>query len=174
MKTYTGRDVGKIIEPALKKAKKRIVVIAPWVSKKYLSILVDKAKKGAHVIVVTTTKNKAVGAFKPCGRPSWKKVLISIIIPPLFFYYLWKRLRSEKFPFEMYVVDESNFIHSKIYVFDDVVITGSANLTHSGLWKNEETVIVIPKGSQKDVLRDVKKVVERARKNAVIKISCRG
>lgn len=40
------------------------------------------------------------------------------------------------------VYPESRMAHSKIYVVDDVAVTGSANLTRSGLWRNIETVTV--------------------------------
>ncbi len=40
------------------------------------------------------------------------------------------------------VYQESRMAHSKIYVVDDVAVTGSANLTRSGLWRNLKTIIV--------------------------------
>ncbi len=41
---------------------------------------------------------------------------------------------------EVKFVPEEKFVHSKIYIFDDVAFIGSANLTYNSLWKNVETV----------------------------------
>ena len=173
VKTYSGKDVGKYIEPALEKAKKRIIVISPWISKKYLDILVRKAREGAKVVIVTSTKNRNLKDFENiCGRRiSWKVLLISIVIPPLF-YYLWKKRKRERIPLEVYVVDERHFVHSKIYVFDDVVITGSANLTQHGLWKNTESIVIFPKGQQRSVLNDARKIINKAKKEAIVSVNC--
>ena len=50
---YTGRDCGKIVEPLLQKARKRIWVATPYISEEYASLLVLKAREGVDVRVLT-------------------------------------------------------------------------------------------------------------------------
>jgi len=200
VRTYSGKDVGKYIEPALEKAKKRIIVISPWISKKYLELLVQKAKEGAKVVIVTSTKNRDLKRIESiCGSRSnianslvllslalalllyselqWvlepvRSVLAFLPLVASLWYALRKSASRERFPLEIYVVDDSHFVHSKIYVFDDVVITGSANLTQSGLWKNTESIVIFPKGQQKSVINDARKIINKAKKEATLSINC--
>jgi len=205
VKTYSGKDVGKYIEPALEKAKKRIIVISPWISKKYLDLLIQKAREGVKVIIVTSSKNKNLKDFEnACGTEGnggsllilffmlfvaflyyyqlpWIPGIIKVVFPFLFFglslwLLIWKTIREAErrisLPLEIYVVDDTHFVHSKIYVFDDIVITGSANLTQHGLWKNTESIVIFPKGQQRSVLNDARKIINKAKKEAIVSVNC--
>lgn len=64
---YTGRDCGKIVEPLLQKAKKRIWVATPYISEEYASLLVLKAKEGVNVRILTvdlSENRKAIAQLK--------------------------------------------------------------------------------------------------------------
>ncbi len=159
---YSGRDVGKLLEPALYSARKRIIVVSPWISKKYAEELRSKAERGVDVTVVTSTKCLW---YEEIARacPSRVRRLLSKLFPFL----------SKKVKLRLYVLDDTNFVHSKIYVFDNVAFVGSANLTYTSLWKNEETVAII-KGWWKlrKVLKEVKKIIKEAERKAVFKKKC--
>lgn len=68
---YTGRDCGKIIEPLLQKAKKRIWVATPYISEEYASLLALKAREGVEVRVLTvdlSENRKAIAQLRSGAR----------------------------------------------------------------------------------------------------------
>ncbi|MCE4602028.1 MAG: phospholipase D-like domain-containing protein [Desulfurococcales archaeon] len=61
-------------------------------------------------------------------------------------YTLVKYLVSEEAPaaplIPVKVYPARAIVHSKMYIIDGVAVTGSANLTRSGLWRNMETITI--------------------------------
>ncbi|HEC96287.1 MAG TPA: hypothetical protein ENI59_01245, partial [Euryarchaeota archaeon] len=53
IETVTGRKSGKIVENAIKNAKRRIYVVSPYISSDYAKLLLRKALDGVEVFVVT-------------------------------------------------------------------------------------------------------------------------
>ena len=120
MKTYSGPTAGSNIEPVLRNARKSIWIISPWLGKEYAKQLAFLSQKGIEVRIVTSNvdyNNKSLEVFKASENPN----LIPLV------------LDKEKVA----------FIHSKIYIVDKVhAITGSANLTYSGLNSNIESLSI--------------------------------
>jgi phosphatidylserine/phosphatidylglycerophosphate/cardiolipin synthase-like enzyme len=57
----------------------------------------------------------------------------------LFGILLWKYTRGMNARLHLKVVS-SDFIHEKLYISDTIAITGSANLTYSGMHRNIESI----------------------------------
>ncbi len=229
-RVYTGRDCGKVIEPLLRKARKRIWIVTPYLSEDYASILVSKAREGVdiRVLVVDLSENrKAIRLLGQVPKPrirvfplrlalliammtlvlyvftllapgsvsylvfvsialyaleaaselllflrSWSvwlgvtgasigllyiagvsitlqnairihvalATLVLLIICVIDLVYARRRPPIPRV--HLRIVPKSKFVHSKIYIIDDVGIIGSANLTRAGLWHNMETIAI--------------------------------
>lgn len=118
MKTYTGSNAGSLIEPVLWNSRESVWIISPWVGKNYAKQLVLLSQKGIEVRLVTSNvdyNGESLEIFKVSENPN---LMLSV-------------LDQEK----------ATFIHSKIYIIDKShAISGSANLTYSGLNKNVESL----------------------------------
>ncbi len=282
VRTYSGRDCGKIIEPLIRGAKRRLWIVSPYISREYAEILVEKARQGVDVRVVTCDIDENADAIEvlrrggvgwfiysflvvalsivglamgllgygnyagpilafasflglatniilllssvklwllalgiaaillmlPITFAGWRPSVIDLV-GNLFLYqaivssyivaYLNLRilrkpkprteLEVEKVPITstqvvgsmstamhgydtmsstettildtqlrrgvaLKLVHVERFVHSKIYVCDDVAIVGSANLTRAGLWKNYETITIF----EGEEVREVEKM----------------
>ncbi len=195
MRTLSGKGVGREIEPLLRRAKKRIWVVSPFISEKYAKLLIKKAEEGVDVRVITTERSAKM--FRPKRFILTKTAasllsLASVVEPPLLIIpvilvcYIFKLeglvisvvgglisvlLQSHlplSFLLSAYplirkgklrvVTTSKTFVHSKLYVIDDVAISGSANLTVSGLWKNYETITIFEGREARDVVSLFKKM----------------
>ena len=58
------------------------------------------------------------------------------------FYFIGMAGGSRKSRMHVRVV-RGNFVHEKVYISDSMAITGSANLTYSGMHKNTERIAII-------------------------------
>lgn len=116
-KTFSGDFAGAHIRPLLDNAKKSLWIISPWLGKDYAQILTSISQKGIEVRIITS-KNK------------FNIESLEII------------KASENPNLHFLVFDEkATFIHSKIYLADNKNgISGSANLTYSGLNTNVESL----------------------------------
>jgi len=88
VKTYTGRGAGVFIENQVLTAKEKIYVCSPWISKKYAEKLVQLAKSGVEVKIITSEaeENKYVVAFEGEDAQRVEKDYMT----------LWNIYRSEK------------------------------------------------------------------------------
>ena len=80
-------------------------------------------------------------------------ILISFLfkshLPLVTFLSLYVLMKRERLKV---AVTPKTFVHSKLYIIDDVAISGSANLTVSGLWRNYETVTVFEGKEAKELI----------------------
>ncbi len=53
-RSYTGRDVGRVLEPLLRGARRRLWVCSPYLSPEYTRLLAGKAREGVDVRLVTS------------------------------------------------------------------------------------------------------------------------
>jgi hypothetical protein len=120
MKTYSGHNAGSSIEPILWNARKAVWIISPWVGKDYAKQLVSLSQKGIEVRVVTSNvdyNSESLAVFKASDNPK----LILLVLDK----------------------EKVGFIHSKLYIVDRAhAISGSANLTYSGLNSNVESLSI--------------------------------
>ena len=217
-RSYTGRDAGRIIEPLLRDAQRRIWVSSPYISPEYAALLVEKHRRGVDVRVVTSDAPSNAEALQVLSQgfivkkdylPAIAVFLLVMFSWASFFYYdsrgleppLWVLsgfllslfllrlpgliagllgavlaevvagylgvsddaaflagfgfgvllfsivkyarpvlLQGQGVPLLVYPQDR--MVHAKIYIIDNTAITGSANLTRSGLWRNMETLTI--------------------------------
>ena len=118
MKTYCGSTAGSLLEPMLWDAQESIWVISPWIGKYYAEKLVSFVEKGVEVRIITSNVDY--------NRES---------------HAIFKAYDNQRL--FLLVLDQNKvaFIHSKIYIVDKkYAISGSANLTNSGLNYNVESL----------------------------------
>lgn len=118
MRTYCGSTAGSSLEPILWNARESIWIISPWLGKYYAERLASLAQEGIEVRIVTSNvdyNRESLEVIKAYEHPNLK----------------------------LLVLDQNKvaFIHSKIYIVDkQYAISGSANLTYSGLNSNVESL----------------------------------
>ncbi len=119
----SSREIGKVIEPLLQDARKSIDVSSPYISPKYAHMLVNKSKNGVKIRVLTWIQ-------KP-GEENINE-----------YRYHVESLRILKENVnDNLKVRVTDRLHAKIYIVDNkIAITGSANLTEKGLYRNYEHI----------------------------------
>lgn len=128
----TSRSVGRILEPLLRGAKKSLDISSPFISPKYARMLVEKSKEGVKVRVLTSAPKE--------GELKHHLEALEIL----------KQNISDSL--EVRIAES---LHAKMYIIDKkTVVTGSANLTESGLFRNLEHIEV--KMEPKTVDEDMK------------------
>lgn len=120
MKTYSGQTAGSNIEPVLWNARESIWIISPWLGKDYAKRLASLSQRGVEVRIVTSNvdyNSESLEVFKASKNPN----LMLLVLDK----------------------ERVAFIHSKIYLVDKAhTISGSANLTYSGLNSNVESLSI--------------------------------
>ncbi|MCW3984742.1 MAG: phospholipase D family protein [Candidatus Bathyarchaeota archaeon] len=124
MKTYSGTNAGSKIRPLIDNAKESVWVITPWLGKEYAELLAHLSQKGIDVRIITSRVDYNIESIKILNACMNANLRILI-------------LDKEK------TSDNSVFVHAKIYLSDKRhAISGSANLTYSGLNSNVETLSI--------------------------------
>ncbi len=156
-RTYTGRDTGRILEGLLKRARRRLWVSTPYLSPEYAALLERKHREGVDVRLVTSdspVNRRALARLAVTQPRGFWETLASWILYLLAVLLAGKRARRRlqalassdvkvvgwRVPLRIYPV--SRLVHSKIYIVDGVAVTGSVNLTKTGLWRNTETITI--------------------------------
>ncbi len=120
LRTYCGANAGSQIERVLWNAEKSAWVISPWIGKDYARRLVSLSENGVEVRIITTNVDFNAESTK-----------------------ILRTARNTNLRFLVMDKERTGLIHAKIYVVDDkYAISGSANLTFSGLHSNLENLII--------------------------------
>ena len=147
MRTYVGRGAGAFIENQFFAAPKTkfLLVCSPWISPKYAARIVDMARRGINVKVITSDSPEpnhqaALRVFDDFAKPprDWLGRIPKDWTPP---------------PIEILKVKE-RFIHAKVYVKEGYAVVGSANLTESGLWQNAEYIVIFEGEEAEQIISD--------------------
>ena len=147
MKTYVGRGAGAFIENQFFAAPKTtfLLICSPWISPTYAKRIVEAARKGATVKIITSDSpelnhQEALKIFDDFAKPprDWLGRIPKDWAPP---------------SIEILKVKE-RFIHAKIYAKDEYAVVGSANLTESGLWKNAEHIVIFEGEEAEQIVSD--------------------
>ena len=118
----SSREVGKIIEPILKEARKSVNVSSPFISPRYARMLVNKSRKGIKIRVLTWMPEPGEEIDEYRYHIESLRIL--------------KNNVSENL--EVMIAEK---LHAKMYIIDDkIAITGSANLTERGMYGNYEHI----------------------------------
>ncbi len=124
MKTHSGPNSGSKIRPLLDNAKESVWIVSPWLGKEYAKLLAELSQKGIEVRIITSKVDfnlESLEILRACEKQN------------LTFLVLDKERGDEK----------GVFIHAKIYLADKkFAISGSANLTYSGLNANIESLSI--------------------------------
>jgi len=118
------RNVGKIVEPILRGAKKELLISSPFISDHYVRTLIkEKVDNGVTVKIITAPS--AEGDENIAHQRALEEL---------------KRLEKECENLKIKIVDD---LHAKLYIIDmKYAITGSANLTIRGMKYNIEHIEV--------------------------------
>jgi phosphatidylserine/phosphatidylglycerophosphate/cardiolipin synthase-like enzyme len=170
--SYSGDSCYKYVEPLLNRRGGSLRIISPYISAGYARMLLDIAKmKKVNVITSGGTgieDSEAVGLLRK-GRKGYSAAQL-LLLPMValglyaFSFYLYAILSAALAALLIWLAYNRNsrnrsnlcvkvvtdrFIHEKLYLTEDTAITGSANLTFSGMHRNIEHI---------DVIRDSGKV----------------
>ena len=157
MEFLLGKGVGKEILEAIREARRRVIVVSPWISRRHAELL-RKRRKSIDVKVYTTDEGnpgleefKVKGISKDLAFISLLTLIIAVLVAlyslkvslfliflSLFIFFLSFR---SKLPGWVKIVDG---LHAKIYIVDDTVYLTSANLTYGGTHRNIEFVLKLP------------------------------
>jgi hypothetical protein len=121
--TKRSNELGKYIEPILFNAKKNLDVLCPYISPTYANKLVELASKGVKVRVITWMPKKEDKEY------SFQRESLKILRENLGLKNLSAKVEDKP---------EIKLIHDKTYIVDNVVLTGSFNLTESAFYGNFE------------------------------------
>jgi len=121
--TKRSNKLGKYIEPILFNTKKSLDVICPYISPTYANKLAQLASRGVKVRVITWIPKKEDKEYG-FQRESLKILKENLCLENL-------SVKVEDKP-------EVKLIHDKTYIADNIVITGSFNLTESAFYGNRE------------------------------------
>jgi len=122
MRTISGTDSGTYLMPKIESARTRIWVCSPWIGEEYAKKLVQLNNGNVEVRIITSNVDYNLPILS----------IFKSITNRNFYYTILEQNPDDK---------SRVFVHSKIYIVDDsFAITGSANLTFSGMNKNVETI----------------------------------
>ncbi len=135
VRSYLGRGVSLHLEIPLFKARRSVYVSSPWISPYYASKLVDLAKSGVRVRVITSDEGKeqreSLRIFREAMKP--RRRLLGLI-----------RDKNWVPPDLEVLVTRGWKIHAKIFAVDmRYAVVGSANLTEHGMRENLEHIVVL-------------------------------
>ena len=163
---YSGKNSYKLMDDFLLSKGRSLMIISPYISEYYINKLLKESKK-SRIYIITSNKNEGVHAKKYYHLPimGYIKLLASALVVgavSLFFgYYVLSLLIIQMIilitiPYAIIFVKilfsrdqkmeiriSKAFIHEKIYIAEKSAITGSANLTYSGMHKNIEHIEAI-------------------------------
>jgi len=145
LRTYVGRGAGAFIENQFFAAPKTtfLLICSPWISPKYAQHIIDLARRGIQVRIITgdSAQNKAaLDLFNEFTKPprDWLGRIPKDWTPP---------------PIDILKVKEHS-IHAKIYAMEGYAVVGSANLTENGLWQWAEHIVIFEGEEAEQIVND--------------------
>ncbi len=174
--SHSGCDCHRYIEPLIRERAAELLVVSPYIDAHYARVLVDVGRR-KRVRVITSADSE--GALRRAiagsgvGMLRHAKALLVIgamaaLTAFLGLYFLFivlaallagiigagyirhRRILGSNIRVR---VARGMFVHEKLYISDGTAITGSANLTYSGLHRNMEHVEVTRKRERIGALR---------------------
>ncbi len=170
VRMYDGQNAGSVLLPLIHSARRQLFVCSPFIGPGYARLLVQKARSGVDVYVLTSlasenkTHQAALAVLTSRSQPmlhrsfiligfgflfllfsllhsSWIFMYLSAMFLAIGLVYGLRKLHAPRHRSGLQLRISRAFIHAKIYGADDAIAaTGSANLTFSGLNRNVEHV----------------------------------
>ncbi|MEM3019972.1 MAG: phospholipase D-like domain-containing protein [Candidatus Micrarchaeaceae archaeon] len=164
-KVYSGNEGYKHVE-RLFHSSRSIDIITPYIGIQYAKMLYGLAGSGKRIrIIIAKGQDSNSAAISYLGPKVHSNIQYSLasavsfiafvllylmglpyeafILLLLFLLFTFLALRRAPQNRNIYVRYAPGFVHEKIYIGDNEAITGSANLTYSGMHKNTEYLEVI-------------------------------
>ena len=142
--SYMGKKSGKYIEKQFFSAKKFAHVCSPWISKDYVKKMVVMASHGINIKIITQDVQY---------NTETTDLIRNYAFDSLYHSQLAKAKRH--FHYRIIPKSAAGFIHVKQYIVDgNYAVTGSANFSKSGLWKNQEAITIYQGMSNAQVIQD--------------------
>jgi len=132
MRTYCDSNAGSQIEPVLWNARESVWIISPWLGKDYAKRLAFMSQKGIEVRIITSFVDFNIDSLEILKA-------------------------SENPNLRLLVLDKKKvaFIHAKIYIIDNKYgVSGSANLTYSGLNSSVENLSIAETNEEVQKIRN--------------------
>jgi len=157
---YSGKESYKYVDKLLYNNERSLRIVSPFISKYYAKRINQIAKRKSIYIITSKATARDEKELKSLfSRPSWGVstllylTVLSVIIAALGLYFFslitisllgimfWRYIKGINTKLHLKVVS-SDFIHEKLYISDTIAITGSANLTYSGMHRNVESISI--------------------------------
>ena len=133
-----GRTMGQLVASRLADARRRIRICSPVLTSApilaTLTEVLDDRRCDVQVTVDGPQMAEALGQWEADGRAAWKAPLYEQVVAS------GGLAAKPSTPFQS--PPPHNYMHAKLVVADDVAITGSYNLSHSGEFNAENIVEV--------------------------------
>tara|TARA_Y100001934_G_scaffold240100_1_gene294187 strand:- start:45 stop:1334 length:1290 start_codon:yes stop_codon:yes gene_type:complete len=142
--SYMGKQSGKYIEKQFFTATKSAHVCSPWISKQYVEKMVLMASKGVDIKIITQDVQYNTDTTDLIRNHAFDSLFQS-------------QLARAKRHFHYRIIPKSaaGFIHVKQYIVDgNYAVSGSANFSKSGLWRNQESITIYEGMSNAQVVEE--------------------
>lgn len=158
---YSGSDSYKFVNRLINSKGGELLVVSPYIDNYYTKVLL-RASRHRHIRVVTSPeallyRHSLLRSIRMQRTKGYAKTtvyftLLSTITLYLRFYYIALpviaitlasfalTLRSMRRSTIRLKVITDKFVHEKLYISNGTAVTGSANLTYSGMHKNIEHI----------------------------------
>lgn len=166
---YAGSNCYRYAEKLIKKGRE-VLIISPYIDEYYAKFLIENGKGKRIRIISSSIGNEAkriLSRKKPVG------MLIAVFVAVLSLnclLYLAFKLTTPMLvmsimlllasslifigtKYDIIVKTPKNFVHSKMYIAENSVIHGSANLTYRGMHKNTEQIEIVNEQGMVERLR---------------------
>ncbi len=164
---YYGSDTYKHIDHLLGRGNE-ILIVSPYIDKYYAGILLDRSK-GRKLYLISSSMDSDALKMLQGGTRLWiiGYLALSLAILSLLYFIgaYGAILLVSAIPLAVGIIRNSGrgsgislkvprrFVHAKMYISDDMAITGSANLTYKGTHKNVEQINITYSKESIDGLR---------------------
>ncbi len=163
---YSGNSSYKYVDKLIKDDGRELMIISPYLSGYYVKILTKAALK-KKIRIITSGNSlgykgsdlkkfeigniwgyiKAIAFFAIlCGFSIFFRFLYTTIILTLIIVgiiaIMYLRYKKTNSNMQVKVITD-RFVHEKLYIGDNMAISGSANLTYNGMHRNIEHIEVI-------------------------------
>jgi phosphatidylserine/phosphatidylglycerophosphate/cardiolipin synthase-like enzyme len=176
MRAMSTESSYKAVEKLLFSKGRNLYIISPFVSAYYLKALKRiSSRKNVYLITSESSYKKAVeyAGSSNYGIPKPQHAAVVAAVAVLAFilrqyiitllaidmFGIWASffsvaMLSPKKKSRMHVrIVRGNFVHEKVYISEKSAITGSANLTYSGMHKNTERINIVDDKKEIEELR---------------------
>ena len=165
---YYGSDTHRYINDLIGKGSE-VLIVSPYVDRYYAEIILEKSRDRKFYLISSSMENDVLRLFN-AGSQLWipaylglSMILLGLL---LFIGATGALLLPSIAPIAIGIIKNAGkgsgvrlkvpkqFVHAKMYISEGMAITGSANLTYKGTYKNLEQINIIYNKADIDKLRN--------------------